>query len=183
MNRSGKGRLIAAAIIATSLTAALPMIAEESPPPCSDEPYRQFDFWLGHWTAYDADGKKQGDNHLHQVMGECAVQENWTSVRGDYSGTSYNFYDARTRLWHQTWIDNQGGHLFLSGEFDGERMRLSGDAVDREGNPIINRITWTPLDDGRVRQHWQVSRDDGESWIEAFDGYYERTEPEGRDAP
>ena len=53
-------------------------------------------------------------------------------------------------------------------------MVLSGPGIDREGDPITHRISWTPLDDGRVRQHWAVSPDAGETWHEVFDGYYTR---------
>ena len=53
-------------------------------------------------------------------------------------------------------------------------MQLSGDGKSPQGNDIINRITWTPLEDGRVRQRWQASGDGGETWTEVFDGYYQR---------
>ncbi len=149
---------------------------DAAPKPCSEPAHRQFDFWLGHWVAYSADGKKQGENHLHKVVGDCAIQENWSSGGGAFQGKSFNFYDQRGGRWHQTWVDNQGGHLFLSGGLVGGSMQLSGDGKNREGKDIINRITWTPLDDGRVRQHWQVSADEGESWQDVFDGYYERQE-------
>jgi hypothetical protein len=37
------------------------------------------------------------------------------------------------------------------------------------------RITWTPSPDGsEVRQHWEVSSDDGVTWQTAFDGHYRR---------
>jgi hypothetical protein len=41
----------------------------------------------------------------------------------------------------------------------------------------INRVTWSTLDDGRVRQHWENSTDQGETWTTSFDGYYARSEP------
>ncbi len=39
----------------------------------------------------------------------------------------------------------------------------------------VDRITWTPNDDGTVRQHWQTSEDGGKTWKTEFDGRYERT--------
>ena len=38
----------------------------------------------------------------------------------------------------------------------------------------IQRITWTPLDGGRVRQHWESTTDGGKTWVTAFDGLYTR---------
>ena len=39
---------------------------------------------------------------------------------------------------------------------------------------MLDRITWTPEDDGTVRQVWEVSTDAGESWSVIFDGRYQR---------
>jgi len=65
-----------------------PTFAEEVPPvPCSSDEHRQFDFWLGEWTSYSKDGKKQGTNHLTKPLGLCVLQENWTDVfDGCYQG-------------------------------------------------------------------------------------------------
>ena len=30
--------------------------------PCSQPEYRQFDFWLGEWEAFDTNGQKAGDS-------------------------------------------------------------------------------------------------------------------------
>jgi len=43
-----------------------------------------------------------------------------------------------------------------------------------DGKIQVQRITWTPLEDGRVRQQWEVSNDGGATWKTAFDGYYAR---------
>ncbi|HIG43430.1 MAG: hypothetical protein ABGY96_11845 [bacterium] len=126
---------------------------------------------MGKWTAYSSEGKKLGTNHLHQVMGDCAMQENWSS--GKFKGTSYNFYDEGSKQWHQTWIDNGGGHLLLNGNMVGGSMELSGIRTRADGKVVTDRITRTPLKDGGVRQHWQSTLD-GETWTEVFDGYYKK---------
>ena len=147
----------------------------EKQKPCSSEAHQQFSFWQGNWTAFSAEGKKQGTNHILMMMNGCVMQENWNS--GKFSGTSFNFYDPTTALWHQTWVDNSGGHLLLSGKLVGSAMVLSGTNNQIDGTITTNRISWTPLEDGRVRQHWQ-STSDGETWTEVFDGYYEKNEPQ-----
>jgi len=55
-------------------------------------------------------------------------------------------------------------------------MVLQGDSVSREGEALRNRITWTANPDGTVRQLWEVSKDQGESWQSAFDGLH-KTRP------
>ncbi len=105
------------------------------------------------------------------------IQENWVSATGKYTGTSYNFYDASTKKWHQTWIDNQGGSLQLVGELkNGVMVLASKKMMDKEGNPYINRITWTPNKDKSVRQLWEITKDDGTTWTVAFDGLYKLKE-------
>lgn len=65
--------------------------------PCGSNEHRQFDFWLGNWTAYSEDGStKYGTNHLKSMMGGCVMQENCQSGNGQYGGTSYNFYSNAT---------------------------------------------------------------------------------------
>jgi hypothetical protein len=58
-------------------------------------------------------------------------------------------------------------------------MILEGPGVGQDGSPIVNRITWSVEggDPDHVRQLWETSKDDGETWSVSFDGYYMR-EPE-----
>ena len=96
----------------------------------------------------------------------------WTGA-GGFTGSSLNAYDAERRKWHQTWVDNSGGVLLLDGEFRDGRITLAGrSAPDAQGIAALQRITWTPLADGRVRQLWESSKDAGATWTTAFDGYY-----------
>lgn len=53
-------------------------------------------------------------------------------------------------------------------------MVLQGETRDADGKVRMQRIAWTPLPDGRVRQHWESSTDAGANWSTAFDGYYTR---------
>jgi hypothetical protein len=97
--------------------------------------------------------------------------EQWTGD-GGMVGMSLNSYDRIRKRWHQTWADNTGGFLRLEGEFTNGSMVLSGVRRTGKGTDIIDRITWTPLESGNVRQVWEVSPDGGESWSLVFDGTY-----------
>lgn len=46
--------------------------------------------------------------------------------------------------------------------------------INSSGNIVINRIKWTPNDDGTVRQLWEGSKDGGQNWSIIFDGNYVR---------
>src|SRR5215470_4693087 len=51
-------------------------------PPCSAPEYRQFDFWLGDWDAYDADALDTPTARVRvdAILGGCAVHETYTGV-------------------------------------------------------------------------------------------------------
>ena len=136
--------------------------------PCQAPEYRQFDFWLGDWDVTSpANPGGSSRNRITRINGDCTLREEYTTPLG-YEGTSLNFYDATRRVWHQTWIDNQGGALYLEGRLEGRSMVLAT-TTDTQN---VQRITWTPLDDGRVRQHWEATADGGRTWTTVFDGYY-----------
>lgn len=154
--------------------------AAPPPPPCATPQHRQFDFWIGTWEVTDAAGKPLGRNRIAAAHGGCALVEQW-SGRGGVTGSSLNAWDAGTRRWHQTWVDSTGGLLHLEGGLVDDRMRLDGEADDdaRPGHRVRQRIEWSPQPDGRVRQHWQVSKDGGATWTTAFDGWYRRVRDDG----
>lgn len=158
------------------LAAAAHSAAVAQPPaPCASTGHRQFDFWLGTWDVTTADGKPAGRNRITSVHNGCALLEQWEG-RGGFTGTSLNAFDATAQRWHQTWVDASGGLLRLDGTFEDGRMRLEGDTADAEraGARVRQRIEWTPQGDGRVRQHWQASKDGGRTWSTVFDGWYRK---------
>lgn len=149
------------------------------PPPCSAPEHRQFDFWLGEWEVFGPKGKVVGHSRIEPVLNGCVIAEHWTSggnPPGAGDGKSYNLYNVQTKQWEQFWVDAQGGRLILSGGLKDGSMVLEGKqpvADAKTGKFQHERITWTPNADGSVRQLWESSTDDGESWTVAFDGRYQ----------
>jgi hypothetical protein len=152
--------------------------AAPKPKPCSATEHRQFDFWIGRWEVFTPDGKQAGVNLIEPIDGGCALIERWQGG-GGFSGTSLNSWDATARQWRQHWVDNQGGLLQLAGGLEGTRMVLRSDGPhpSKPGLTLRQRITWTPLPDGAVRQHWETSEDAGATWVSAFDGRYVKARP------
>lgn len=137
---------------------------------CTDDAYRQFDFWLGDWQVYKPDGTPAGENRISREIGGCVLHERYRTTSG-YEGESFNIYDASRGRWHQTWVDNGGLLLVLEGGLHGRDMVLEGDGHDAAGKPARQRITWTPNADGSVRQLWQSRTATGD-WQTVFDGHY-----------
>lgn len=175
----GTGRfvLILAGTVILVLAAAVLARAEEVAPadpgtaPCTAPEHRQFDFWVGEWEVWTEklknEGKPPARSRISLVEGGCVVQEEFTTSTG-YSGRSLNYYDRRDGKWHQTWIDNRGEPLVQVGGMQGKSMILEAPGP----GGAQNRITWTPVEGGRVRQHWIRSTDGGRSWSTLFDGMY-----------
>jgi len=177
MRRLRNGFLpIAASFALASAPFVFPAAAPAAAPAnCSGGHYRDFDFWLGKWTVRGPKGRIAGHNVVTREQRGCVLQEHWTSARGGITGTSFNIFDSASGKWHQTWVDSSGTLLLLDGGLRGREMVLSGTLPDPAHGRALHRIVWTPLPDGRVRQHWQMSYDKGATWHEVFDGYYSRT--------
>jgi len=152
--------------------AAATAAAKPPPQPCRNaQEYRQLDFWVGEWEVQTPQGKPAGTSSVQLILKDCVVFENWTGVRG-YTGKSFNLYNTQTRKWQQIWVDDQGGILHFAGEFRDGAMRYTGESMAADGKPIRDRLTFTPLAEGRVRQLWEQSSDDGKTWKTVFDGTY-----------
>ena len=162
-------------MLTVGLAVTAPSVRAQSP--CSAEANRHFDFWEGRWLVRAATGALAGHNTLSLVLGECVLQEHYTTPTG-YEGLSLNMFDQTRGVWHQTWMDNQGALLQLEGGYVDGRMVMQGETVDAAGAVTLNRITWSRIDGGRdrVRQLWELSNDGGTVWTTSFDGTYIRLE-------
>lgn len=138
---------------------------------CDEPIHAAFDFWVGEWEVHGVDGRFAGHNTIRKIAGGCGLTEDWRGVGGSV-GESLNLYDPVTGMWHQRWVDASGLVLNLAGgpTNDGA-MRMEGRGPD---TTRLHRVTWTPRDDGSVRQLWQRSEDEGGSWSVIFDGIYTR---------
>jgi hypothetical protein len=171
-------RLLALAALAG---AALPLAAlaqspapAAPPAPCATPQDRQFDFWLGDWNVTDrASGKPVGTNRITSELKGCVLEEHWNGAGGEH-GNSFNHYDAARKVWHQTWVDDHGGILYLDGGLRDGAMVLSGRRRTRAGKTVVDRITFSRAADGSVRQHWEISPDGGPTWTTSFDGIYRK---------
>lgn len=163
------------AALALLLTNAGAMPSQAAPPgasPCSSAAHHQFDFWIGEWTVTTPDGKPAGHSRIEGVLGGCALLEHWSGTGGS-DGKSLSLYVDADRQWNQTWIDNGGNRIVLTGGLEGSRMVLKN-AWTANGKTMRSELSWTPGSDGSVRQVWRQSTDDGVTWTTIFDGLYRR---------
>lgn len=147
-----------------------PPPAVESAAPCSGPAYHAFDFWVGAWRVYDAEGQHVGDNRIVVDQAGCLLIESWRSVRG-VTGRSFSYYDAERARWRQTWI-SPGSRIELEGNLVGAHMVLEGSIhYLRTGEVRAFRGTWAPLPGGGLRQYLEESSAVG-TWVPWFEGFY-----------
>lgn len=167
------------AYLAAVLLAAQPALAQQapSPPACTSDVYRAFDFWIGEWQAF-VTGTDQlaGLSTISREDGGCVITEHWRSQRANYSGRSLNIYDAGRGHWEQFWVDSNGDitHFIGNPTDNGMQLTAEDDTSPGQPTPVFNRMTFTHNADGSVRQHGQVSADRGKTWTNRYDFTYRR---------
>lgn len=149
--------------------------------PCSAPIYRQFDFWLGEWEAFGVKGKKAGDSKISPILGGCVILEEWTGAvpqQGGfiYSGKSFNSYNATSKQWQQTWVDNAGGSTeYLQGKFEDNKMVFISNAFAvAKDTMAVRRLTFFNFAKEKVRQLGEISKDKGTTWQVEYDLEYRR---------
>ena len=148
--------------------------AERARHPCKNSPESaQFDFWLGDWTVTNPRGQVVGHNQVTHDLEGCVLRESWTDSYGN-RGTSVNFYDPASAMWHQVWTSDNGTITHYEGRLSGGAMRFrAGGFGDADGKTHFRRMTFTPNGDGSVRQFIEDSND-GKTWTTSFDGLYRK---------
>jgi hypothetical protein len=165
--------LLVASVVFQFTTSNRALPAAPGQHPCATAAHRHFDFWVGDWEVLDARGQRAGTSRIEKILDGCTLYESWTSV-GPARGHSFSAWDSGDKRWHQTWVDNAGTMLVISGGIVNGEMVMEGERRLPDGTPTTERITWTPNADGSIRQRWESSRDRGMRWTTVFDGVYRR---------
>lgn len=85
------------------------------------------DFWLGTWTAdstqynpgqHDQKPTIQKDyvkNTISRSMKNQVIHEKFDGKTMNFNGESWSVYNKQSGKWQQTWVDDSGGYIPLSG--------------------------------------------------------------------
>ena len=152
--------------------------AKRNQKPCANTAEnRQFDFWLGEWNVVTTHGEAPaGSSKIELILGDCVVQENWTSGgNSGYTGKSYNIYNRDLKRWEQYWVDSVGGNIFFYGGMKDGVMDYWTDDIPQPGGTKLKRhLQFFKLGPDTVRQFSQGSTDDGKTWHVEYDLTYHR---------
>ena len=176
-----KLKMITAAVLMSGVPAvAVQAQQQPAPPPilCENDPaFNEFDFWVGDWDVSARNGGQHaGTNKVTKVENSCLIREEWTSVGGG-TGQSINYYNPKTKKWRQVWVSaGAGGNLidYEGGMKDGSMVLEGTITMYVSGNTFPFRGTWTPNEDGSVRQFFEQYDPENKVWNPWFDGLYVR---------
>ena len=136
----------------------------------SEQPEKQFDFWLGEWDlTWGEDGK--ATNHVLRIMNDRIIQENFSSP--NLQGMSVSSYERERGLWCQTWVDNNGTYLDFTGKFQDGKMILVRDAIVK-GEACQQRMVWQNIETDKFDWSWERSDDRGKTWRVLWEIKYKR---------
>jgi len=175
-------KLLFPLLVAAAAHAAGPAAAQAQPPlspaalkaaqaaKCPAPEFRQFDFWLGDWDTFETDNSDPNSiarTHVDPIAAGCAIHELYEQTDG-LIGDSILSYDPVRKVWQQTWVDNRGSLLVLSGAFKDGAVTMEGESRRSSGKVFQQRITWK-AEKGGVREFSVISKDGGKTWEPFFD--------------
>ena len=167
---------------------AKPAAAAPAPPPapCTSPESRQLDFWVGEWDlSWPGPGGKPGGtatNRVEKTLGGCVIEEHFTANGANAMlGHSVSTYNPLEKVWKQTWVDNQGGYIALTGEFKDGEMRLISHGTAPDGKPTMGRMVFYNIKPDSFDWRWESSKDNGANWNLQWPIHYQRkgTSPKG----
>ena len=146
--------------------------------PCSAPEASQFDFWVGDWVATWGD-TLHATNRIEKIFGNCTLHENFSDTRLGFFGQSWSVYNGNSKQWQQTWVDNQGGYIALTGGMTGDSMVLTTAerTVPAKVSPtgkIVSRMVFYNIKSNSFDWSWEASTDGGKTWKNNWLIHYKR---------
>ena len=141
--------------------------------PCTAPECSQFDFWLGDWQLTYND-TSHATNTITKEMKGCVIHEHFNDPDKSYRGESWSVYNPRTKLWQQTWVDDQGAYIVLKGTYSDGKMTLTTEPVMNNGVKTVSRMIFHNITKDSFDWEWEATTDDGKTWKNNWHIHYQR---------
>ncbi len=166
-------------LVAVSASVAQQSSSKPAPNPCNAAEQKQLDFWVGEWDL-TWPGTKTGEtghgtNSIRRILDGCVVQETFSGEDSmPLRGTSVSLFDAASGKWKQTWVDNQGAYIALTGGIQNGSMMLQRESLLPNGSKSLQRMVWRNVTANELDWSWESSSDGGKTWKVQWPIHYKR---------
>ncbi|CAN5160650.1 hypothetical protein BH11BAC6_BH11BAC6_09910 [soil metagenome] len=121
-----------------------------------------------------------GTNHVEKLFGNCTIQENFNDPNTNYLGKSWSVYNANYKIWEQTWVDSQGGFIYLTGAMKNDSLILLTQEknVPKTISPsgkLVSRMVYYHITQQSFEWSWESSTDGGINWKSNWQIHYQRS--------
>ncbi len=129
-----------------------------------------YDFWVGKWNLSwdDGDGKiGKGTNTIVKILDGKVIQENFEATEGKFKGLkgrSLTVYNPRRKQWKQTWVDNRGGYIELTGGIKDNNLTFETSKREKDSLWSQARMVFYNITDDSLTWDWEGTTDSGKNW-------------------
>lgn len=154
-------------------------------PPCIHEEHSNLSFLIGEWkvtsrklASYEGEKweESKGQSTWELELDGCLHIENWKGIIDNkpLRWTQWLVYDHRNKRWQQSMVDTSHGNLITSeGYFSEDKLILTVPTM-RNGKLLIDKTTFSKLNDGSFEVVIQSSFDGGSTWKVFWKMYYQK---------
>ncbi len=139
----------------------------------SDDPHRQFDFWIGEWDVLlrerNADGEwgklVSARDSIYSILDGKAILELWDS--DSIKGYSLRYYDPALQKW-VLWLNwpgkNRSNNSSLQGVFRHGRGDFASQYKLPNGDQMMQVYSFNDVSQNALRWDDRYSKDGGKTW-------------------
>ena len=103
---------------------------------------------------------QRGTQHVTQTLSGCAIEESFSAgPPTPWAGRSFSAFDAITRTWRQTWVDDSGSYLVFTGNPTGGDFIFVGEPRELGSTPFQMRMVFSKITHDALHWEWQRSED------------------------
>jgi hypothetical protein len=164
-------RILVLCLCACAASAATPPpAAPAAAAACASPEHRQLDFWIGQWDvrvraraspASDQWGEGRGTQRIESILGGCAIAESFAAdgPQQPWAGRSYSSWQPQLGTWRQSWVDDSGGFIALTGGVERGEMTLYGEPRTVKDQTVQMRMVFQRVARDSLHWEWQRSTD------------------------
>lgn len=152
---------------------------------CLTEEHQKVAFLTGKWAVVSRQRvspssddwiESQGEARWRPILGGCVMEESWSGVVGDthVEWIQLVAFNSRTEAWERSLVDTGHGNLLRAEGYIDDGNLIFNHSQMRNGQLLIDRTTFEPVDDDSFQVILESSFDGGKSWTTLSELHYSR---------